>query len=337
MVRLPRRHLKNDDIPVVFLSSHIDPEIVDKTEKISSYGYVVKNSGLTVLDASMKMALKLFAAKLKMKKVKDKLESTLDALPDLLFEIGSDGRCHDCHSSHGLFSHISHDEIIGKTVDEIFSDGIASAVISAVKEARQYGSSVGKQFQIGENEKNAWIELSVSAKRNDPEDPLFLVLCRDITSRKETEEELLMHKIELQMQNQEMREKQARLEALQNKYCDLYNAAPVSYLSLDENGIIIEANLSASDLMGIAQESLILKSFATFIHADDQDQYYLHRRRLSDSGKPQFCALRIKAANGIMPVFLKAIAAPGVGGSPSCRVILVVRESLLQVDKANNA
>ncbi len=54
--------LRKHDIPVVFLSSHSEPEVVDKTEKISSYGYVVKNSGITILDASIKMAFRLFNA-----------------------------------------------------------------------------------------------------------------------------------------------------------------------------------------------------------------------------------------------------------------------------------
>jgi PAS domain S-box-containing protein len=55
------------DLPMVFLSSHTEPEIVEKTEKITSYGYVVKNTGSTVLDASIKMAFKLFEAKTKEK------------------------------------------------------------------------------------------------------------------------------------------------------------------------------------------------------------------------------------------------------------------------------
>jgi len=56
------RILKNHDIPVLFLSSHTEKEIVEKTERITNYGYVVKNSNFTVLDASIKMALKLFNA-----------------------------------------------------------------------------------------------------------------------------------------------------------------------------------------------------------------------------------------------------------------------------------
>jgi DNA-binding response OmpR family regulator len=59
--------LKVKDIPIIFLSSHTEPEIVKTTEKITSYGYVVKNSGITVLDASIKMALKLFNANIALK------------------------------------------------------------------------------------------------------------------------------------------------------------------------------------------------------------------------------------------------------------------------------
>jgi len=51
--------LKKYDIPIVFLSSHEEKDIVEKTEKISSYGYVVKSSTMTVLDATIKMAFKL--------------------------------------------------------------------------------------------------------------------------------------------------------------------------------------------------------------------------------------------------------------------------------------
>lgn len=60
--------LREKDIPIIFLSSHTESEIVEKTEKITSYGYLVKNSSITVLDASIKMAFKLFNANIKLKK-----------------------------------------------------------------------------------------------------------------------------------------------------------------------------------------------------------------------------------------------------------------------------
>jgi PAS domain S-box-containing protein len=59
--------LEQRDIPIIFLSNHTEPEVVAKTEKITSYGYVVKNSGITVLDASIKMAFKLFETNKRLK------------------------------------------------------------------------------------------------------------------------------------------------------------------------------------------------------------------------------------------------------------------------------
>jgi PAS domain S-box-containing protein len=60
--RAAEQILKNRNIPALFLSSHTEPEVVEKTEAITSYGYVVKNAGETVLIASIKMAFKLFKA-----------------------------------------------------------------------------------------------------------------------------------------------------------------------------------------------------------------------------------------------------------------------------------
>jgi PAS domain S-box-containing protein len=57
-----REILSSHDIPVLFLSSHTEPDIVRRTEEITNYGYVVKSSVFTVLDASIKMAFKLFEA-----------------------------------------------------------------------------------------------------------------------------------------------------------------------------------------------------------------------------------------------------------------------------------
>ena len=77
--------LKTKDIPVVFLSNHTEPEIVDKTEKITSYGYVVKNSGDTVLLASIRMAFKLHDAHRELRKREDDLKKSQKIL-SLIFD-----------------------------------------------------------------------------------------------------------------------------------------------------------------------------------------------------------------------------------------------------------
>jgi len=59
--------LQKQEIPVVFHSAHTEKEIVEKTEEITSYGYIVKNSAPTVLQASIKMAFRLFEARMELK------------------------------------------------------------------------------------------------------------------------------------------------------------------------------------------------------------------------------------------------------------------------------
>jgi CheY-like chemotaxis protein len=70
--------LQKQELPVVFHSAHTEKEIVDKTEEITSYGYIVKNSAPTVLQASIKMAFRLFDARMELKDREQHYRSLFD-------------------------------------------------------------------------------------------------------------------------------------------------------------------------------------------------------------------------------------------------------------------
>ncbi len=117
------RILACHDIPIVFVSSHSEREIVERTEKITSYGYVVKNSSITVLDASIKMAFKLFDA---YEKVKSKahsdcehfqfLENIMDNFPGMIFWKDSASIYQGCSKAFAKAAGLqSPKEIIGRS------------------------------------------------------------------------------------------------------------------------------------------------------------------------------------------------------------------------------
>ena len=110
--------------------------------------------------------------------------------------------------------------------------------------------------------------------------------------------ELRVHQIELEMQNEELRRTQESLEASRARYFDLYDLAPVGYLSISGTGLIMEANFSFSALVGQDRRVLLRKPMTRFIFPGDQDTYFLHRNILFETGIPQVCELRLVKSDG---------------------------------------
>lgn len=86
------RILQLRDLPLMFLSSHTERQVVEKIEGITSYGYIVKNSGETVLIASIKMAFRLLEARLKEKEKEEGLQITLNSIGDAVIATDANGR-----------------------------------------------------------------------------------------------------------------------------------------------------------------------------------------------------------------------------------------------------
>jgi PAS domain S-box-containing protein len=85
--------------------------------------------------------------------------------------------------------------------------------------------------------------------------------------------ELQVHQVELEMQNEALRQKQTELEAARDRYVDLYDFAPVGYLTLDTNGMIEEINLTAVKLLGSERVRLLHRGFSSLVVAEDQPRW----------------------------------------------------------------
>jgi PAS domain S-box-containing protein len=118
----------------------------------------------------------------------EQMEATLDALPDLLFEVDCRGRILEFHSASRELLYASPQEFLDKKIKEILPEEPAAIIMSALKRAAEKGKDLGAIYSLKMEMSVKWFELSITAKKNAKDaNGRFIVLVRDITSRKQTE------------------------------------------------------------------------------------------------------------------------------------------------------
>jgi PAS domain S-box-containing protein len=135
--------------------------------------------------------------------------------------------------------------------------------------------------------------------------------------------ELQVHQIELEMQNDELRKAQERLDASRAKYFDLYEMAPVGYCTIGQEGKVLEANLTAAAMLGQARKALVGQQVTRFVAPEDQDAYYLHHKRLFEARERQSYDLRLARLDGTEPwAHMIATIGPDSEGRPVERLVM---------------
>ncbi len=136
--------------------------------------------------------------------------------------------------------------------------------------------------------------------------------------------ELRVHQIELEMQNEDLRQSQMQLEELKDKYLDLYDFAPVGYVTLTDKGLILEANLTAIRLLGVEGQKLIKKPFSGFVCQPYGDAYYFHLQQVFETESGQSCEIELKRKDGtLFFAQLKSLAARDESGHfGRCRTVI---------------
>ncbi len=116
---------------------------------------------------------------------RSELQATIDAIPDLLYEVGLDGLYYSYHSPRTEIRGTQPDEIVGKNVQDVLPPSAAATVMAALAEANSARMSFGKQFELPLATGNRWFELSVCRKAMPiAEQPVFIVISRDVTANR---------------------------------------------------------------------------------------------------------------------------------------------------------
>lgn len=110
--------------------------------------------------------------------------------------------------------------------------------------------------------------------------------------------DMRVHQVKLETQNEALRRIQQDLETSQRRYMNLYDFAPVAYFTLNHSGDIVEANLTAADLLGVGRDIILNRHFSQFVAEDDQSAFYQHLETLLKTQERQTSELKLVKATG---------------------------------------
>jgi hypothetical protein len=183
------------------------------------------------------------------RKVLEKLATILEAIPDLLFEVGQDGKIYHCQSPDKKLLTCTPEKFMGKLLQDVFPPDAATICLQAIEEARDTGRSTGKQYTLELAHRKSWFEISVSPiKESNGTDKRFIFIARDITEQKLTELAL--------------QESDKRLTAI-------FNLASSGIIETSSEGKILLFNDRSTEMFGYTREEMSQLSSSDLIHPDE--------------------------------------------------------------------
>ena len=220
------RILELRSLPIVFLTSHSEREMVEKVRAITRYGYVIKNSGAFVLLSSIEMAFELFDAHRETSRQTQRQAAILQAIPDLMFVLDLNGTILDYHAPRGIGL-----AVVGTNIRELFPPQEAERHLALYRTCNDTGEVQIDSYELLADGKRRVYELRV-ARQNEN---LVLTVIRDITERVEAESEL---------------------RKITAHYEYLFDNAPVPIALLDKDDRVVRVNSSFIRTFGYTREEV---------------------------------------------------------------------------------
>lgn len=146
--------------------------------------------------------------------------------------------------------------------------------------------------------------------------------------------ELHVHQAELESQNEELRRTQSALAAARDRYLDLYEYAPVGYLTLDEQGTVQESNLTAAVMLGRERGALRGRPFARHLQGPDADRWHRFLQQVGAGTNRESIVLAFSAPPSRKTWYgqVDCLHAVSRQGEPSLRITLVDISDRVQAD-----
>ena len=293
------------DVPIIFVSSHSEREIVEKTEKITSYGYVVKGSSITVLDAAIKMAFKLFEAKQNDQRKEAILRETLEKYNQLFENAGVGIAYYSVDGVVIMYNRVASRnmkgvpaDFIGKSLHDLFPKDKADLYLERVRKAAL--SDVPATYEnivpaaIGERFFSSTFSrvLDASGKVMG-----IQVASTDLTERKKAEDTLA--------ENNEI-----------NRV--VIDTSREGFWMVGNDGRIVDANKAYCTMSGYSKEELLSMSISEVVENEKPEEILLRMQHIKNSGSVQFKSRHRKKNGGLLDLDISISYSSHRGGLYIC-------------------
>lgn len=115
---------------------------------------------------------------------------------------------------------------------------------------------------------------------------------------KDLQQELSVHQEELKAQNEELRRAEVELSLARDRYKELFDSAPIGYVTIDGSFMMREANLAAASFLGTNRNNLIGNPLSKFMDREQADAYHLHLMKVRNEETRQSCELMFRRPDG---------------------------------------
>lgn len=248
VARTAEKILLRHELPIVFLTHHAEQKYLDKIRGINSYGYVLKESGEFILIESIKMAYRLFSAHQATKESEEKYRAAFMTSPDSININNMDGLYVDINDGFTTLTGYTREEVIGKLSSEIHIWAIPEDRVRLVEGLRKNGEVVDLESMF--RCKNGSLKTGLMSARiiSIKNEPHILSITRDITKKKEVEEQL---------------------KSSEHRFKAIFDQAADGILIGSNQGIITDTNISMCQMTGYSQEELIGNSINILFPSDE--------------------------------------------------------------------
>lgn len=224
---------------------------------------VIKDGVVTAVSVIARDITESRRAEEALREAHGKLQATLGAVPDLMFEVDREGRIYDYHAPEHEALYVGPEAFLGKTVAEVLPESTAGVILQAIADADEHGWHRGATYSLDLPDGRQYFELSIDVKKTGVAQKRFVALARNITKRKQAEE---------------------ALRESEKQYRNLVDNSPVGIYTTNIKGDILFVNEALARMAGYDSPADMMKEgvLTTYKRGSDRD---LLLKDLREQGK----------------------------------------------------